>query len=80
MLTIDFLLYLSHLKYILKIEKNTSALPKTNLLSLTNLIIYMIIYNSENTNMHAYYLYYYICMYGRNHCNQAFTFLKDSNL
>ncbi len=28
-LTIEFLSYLSHLKYILKIEKKTSALPKT---------------------------------------------------
>ncbi len=39
----------------------------------------MIIYNSENTKMHdilCLYMYHYICINGRNHCNQGFTSLK----
>ncbi len=42
-LTLDFFGYLSHLKYILQIEK-CICIHKIQILSLTTLILYMIIY------------------------------------
>ncbi len=39
----------------------------------------MMIYNSENMSIICLYMYHYVCMYGRKHCNQGFTFLKDIN-
>ncbi len=62
MLTIDLLSYLSHLKYILKIEKNI-CIAKKQIAKFENVIIYMIIYNSENTNMHVYNLSIYVSLY-----------------
>ncbi len=80
MLTIDLLSYLFHLKYILKIE-NHICIAKNQIAKFKK-FNNMIIYISENTNMHVYYMsmYHYICMYGRNHCNQRFTFLKPQPL
>ncbi len=50
--------YLSHLKYALKIEKYI-FIAKNQIAKFDK---YMIIYNSENTNMHAFlclYMYHY---------------------
>ncbi len=63
MLTIDFFSYLSHFKYILKIEKKTICIAKRQRAKFE---IFNNIYdnfNSENTNMHVYYLSIYVSLY-----------------